>query len=89
MLYFVNNLLKCEVGDDLVFEEIDYLVCECVIGLYEKLNWDGWCMCCVSNVLFDDEGWVVGMMCINFNIVVFDEVCVMFDFFIKGVGVVV
>ncbi|WP_175606978.1 helix-turn-helix domain-containing protein, partial [Serratia marcescens] len=53
-----------------------------------KLNWDGRRMRCVSNVLFDDEGRPAGMMCINFNIAVFDEVRATLDLFIKGAGVV-
>jgi len=73
VLYLANNLSKREVGDDSALEEIDHSARERVIGPYEKLNWDGRRMRCVSNVLFDDEGRPAGMMCINFNIAVFDE----------------
>ena len=88
VLYLANNLSKREVGDDSALEEIDHSARERVIGPYEKLNWDGRRMRCVSNVLFDDEGRPAGMMCINFNIAVFDEVRATLDLFIKGAGVV-
>ncbi|KVP16284.1 transcriptional regulator [Burkholderia ubonensis] len=88
VLYLANNLSKREVGDDSALEEIDHSARERVIGPYEKLNWDGRRMRCVSNILFDDEGHPAGMMCINFNIAVFDDVRATLDLFIKGAGVV-
>lgn len=88
VLYLANNLSKREVGDDSALEEIDHSARERVIGPYEKLNWDGRRMRCVSNILFDDDGRPAGMMCINFNIAVFDEVRATLDLFIKGAGVV-
>jgi len=54
------------------------------IGPYEKLNWDGRRMRCVSNILFDDHGKPAGMLCINFNIAVFEDVRSTLDLFIKG-----
>lgn len=54
VLYLANNLSKREVGDDSALEEIDHSARERVIGPYEKLNWDGRRMRCVSNILFDD-----------------------------------
>ncbi|HDR9099002.1 TPA: PAS domain-containing protein [Burkholderia vietnamiensis] len=88
VLYLANNLSKREVGDDSALEEIDHSARERVIGPYEKLNWDGRRMRCVSNVLFGDEGRPAGMMCINFNIAVFDDVRATLDVFIKGAGIV-
>jgi predicted transcriptional regulator YheO len=73
VLYLANNLSKREVGDDSALEEIDHSARERVIGPYEKLNWDGRRMRCVSNVLFDDRGEPAGVMCINFNIAVFED----------------
>jgi D-arginine utilization repressor len=84
VLYLANNLSKREIGDDSALEEIDHSARERVIGPYEKLNWDGRRMRCVSNVLFDDRGQPAGMMCINFNIAVFDDVRSTLDLFIKG-----
>ena len=88
VLYLANNLSKREIGDDSALEEINRSARERVIGPYEKLNWDGRRMRCVSNVLFDDHGEPVGMMCINFNIAVFEDVRSTLDLFIKGAGVV-
>lgn len=88
VLYLANNLSKRELGDDSALEEIDHSARERVIGPYEKLNWDGRKMRCVSNVLFDDRGQPAGMMCINFNIAVFEDLRSTLDLLIKGAGVV-
>lgn len=88
VLYLANNLSKRELGDDSALEEIDHSARERVIGPYEKLNWDGRKMRCVSNVLFDDRGQPAGMMCINFNIAAFEDVRSTLDLLIKGAGVV-
>ncbi|WP_301718281.1 MULTISPECIES: transcriptional regulator [Paraburkholderia] len=88
VLYLSNNLSKREIGDDSALEEIGRSARERVIGPYEKLNWDGRRMRCVSNVLFDDLGQPAGMMCINFNIAVFEDVRSALDIFIKGAGIV-
>ena len=58
------------------------------IGPYEKINWDGRRRRCVSTVLFDDAGVASGVMCINYNIAVFEEVKHVIDLVISGVGVV-
>jgi D-arginine utilization repressor len=88
VLYIANNLSKRELGDDSALEEIPHVTHERVIGPYEKLNWDGRRMRSMSTVLFDDRAKPAGMMCINFNIAVFDEVRGMLDLFVKGAGVV-
>ncbi|VEB44276.1 Uncharacterized protein conserved in bacteria [Chromobacterium violaceum] len=58
-----------------------------MVGPYEKLNWDGRRMRSVSAVLFDDQARPAGMMCINFNIAVFDEMRGALDILLKGAGV--
>jgi len=88
VLYLANSLSRREIGDDSALEEIDHAARERLIGPYEKLNWDGRRMRCVSNVLFDDRGQPAGMMCINFNIAVFEDVRSTLDLFIKGAGAV-
>jgi len=88
VLYLANNLSRRETGDDSTPEEIDHPARERVIGPYEKLNWDGRRMRCVSNMLLDDSGQPAGVMCINFNIAVFEEVRSTLDLFIKGTGIV-
>ncbi|NML34769.1 helix-turn-helix transcriptional regulator [Paraburkholderia antibiotica] len=86
--YIANNLSKRELGDESALEEIDHVAEPGTIGPYEKINWDGRRMRCVSTVLFDDAGAAVGVMCINYNIAVFDEVKNVIDRVISGVGVV-
>jgi predicted transcriptional regulator YheO len=82
--YLVNNLSKLEVGGPSVLDEVHYAARGQTIGPYEKLNWDGRRMRCVSNILFDDDGKPAGMLCVNFNIAVFEDVRSTLDLFIKG-----
>ncbi|SAL34539.1 helix-turn-helix transcriptional regulator [Caballeronia humi] len=86
--YIANNLSKREIGDDSALDEVDHTASDRLVGPYEKLNWDGRKMRCVSTVLFDDAGAPVGLMCINFNIAVFEDVRSVLDRFMTGVGVV-
>jgi predicted transcriptional regulator YheO len=82
--YIVNNLSKLEVGSPSVLDAIHFAAPGRTIGPYEKLNWDGRKMRCVSNILFDDNGKPAGMLCVNFNIAVFEDVRSTLDLFIKG-----
>ena len=86
--HIANNLSKRELGDESALEEIDHVAQPGTIGPYEKINWDGRRMRCVSTVLFDDAGVASGMMCVNYNIAVFEEVKHVIDLVISGVGVV-
>ncbi|MBB4513900.1 putative transcriptional regulator YheO [Paraburkholderia fungorum] len=45
-------------------------------------------MRCVSTVLFEDAGVAASVMCINYNIAVFEEVNHVIDLVISGAGVV-
>ena len=45
-------------------------------------------MRCVSTVLFDDAGVAVGVMCVNYNIAVFEDMKHVIDRVISGAGVV-
>jgi predicted transcriptional regulator YheO len=86
--YIANNLSKREIGDDSALEELHHTGSEKTLGPYEKLNWDGRRMRCVSTLLFDDAAQAVGMMCTNFNIAVFEDIRGALDRFMTGVGVV-
>jgi predicted transcriptional regulator YheO len=86
--YIANNLSKRELGDESALEEIDPAAQPGTMGPYEKINWDGRRLRCVSTVLFDDAGVASGVMCINYNIAVFEEVKHVIDLVISGVGVV-
>lgn len=86
--YLANNLSRREIGDESGLEEIERTVAERFVGPYEKLNWDGRRMRCVSSVLFDDDGQALGVMCINFNIAVFEDMHGMLGMLLKGAGLV-
>jgi D-arginine utilization repressor len=89
IVYLANNLSRREIGDASASDELDHAAHEQRRNApYEKLNWDGRRMRCVSNVLFDDAGKPAGMMCISLNIAAFEEVRATLDLFIKGAGVV-
>lgn len=88
VLYLANNLSRREVGDDAALEEIERTIDERTVGPYEKLNWDGRKMRCTSSVLFDDAGNAQGVMCINFNIAVFEDMHGMLGMLLKGAGLV-
>lgn len=86
--YIANNLSKREVGDDSALEEIEGTAIENVIGPYEKINWDGRRMRCVSVLVPGESTSPVGVMCVNFNVAAFDDVKQVLDLFITGAGLV-
>ncbi|WP_374729962.1 helix-turn-helix transcriptional regulator [Caballeronia temeraria] len=86
--YLSNNLSKREIGDDSALEDVEETARDRLVGPYEKLNWDGRRMRCVSTALFDDAGHAAGVMCINFNIAAFEEMRSTLDLFLRGAGVV-
>ncbi|WP_198414607.1 helix-turn-helix transcriptional regulator [Chromobacterium phragmitis] len=87
VLHIANNLSRRSPGDDSALEEIPGAARDRVVGPYEKLNWDGRRMRSVSAVLFDDQARPAGMLCLNFNIAVFDEMRGALDILLKGAGV--
>ena len=86
--YLSNNLSKREIGDESALEDVEETTANKLLGPYEKVNWDGRRMRCVSTALFDDEGNAAGVMCINFNIAAFEEMRSTLDLFLRGAGVV-
>jgi predicted transcriptional regulator YheO len=86
--YLSNNLSKREIGDDSALEDIEETTRNKLLGPYEKVNWDGRRMRCVSTALFDDNGHPTGVMCINFNIAAFDDMQATLDLFLRGAGVI-
>ncbi|TDG02542.1 hypothetical protein E1N52_39155, partial [Paraburkholderia guartelaensis] len=86
--YIANNLSKRAIGDDSALEEIEGTADEEVMGPYEKMNWDGRRMRCVSMLLPSESSDAVGVMCINFNVAAFDDVKKVLDLFITGAGLV-
>ncbi|MBB5189329.1 putative transcriptional regulator YheO [Silvimonas terrae] len=88
IVHLANNLSKRQIGDDSALEELRHGDADRIMGPYEKLNWDGRRMRSVSTVLFDDHQNAIGVMCINFNIAVFDDMQAALSLFIKGAGVI-
>ena len=71
-----NPISKREVGD---LSHLDYSDLEIydqfstIIGPYEKLNYDGRKLKCIIAVIKDDKGNIVGSLCINLDISMFDK----------------
>jgi predicted transcriptional regulator YheO len=86
--YIANNLSKRELGDESALDDFDQTAEAGTIGPYEKINWDGRRMRCVSTVLSDDTGVAVGMMCVNYNISVFEDMKHLIDRVVSGAGLV-
>lgn len=84
--HLANNLSRRELGDDSGLEDVAETARKGSLGPYEKLNWDGRRMRCVSTALYGDDGSVAGIMCINFSISVFEDMRSVLDMFIKGAG---
>lgn len=87
VVHIANNLSRREVGDDSAIEELDINAARKLYGPYEKINWDGRRMRSVSVTLEDDAGTTAGVMCVNFNIAVFEEIGNALELFVRGVGV--
>lgn len=88
VVHLANNLSRRELGDESGLEDIAETAHDRTVGPYEKLNWDGRHMRCISTALYGDNGKASGVMCINFNISVFEGMRSALDLFLKGVGVV-
>jgi predicted transcriptional regulator YheO len=87
--YIANNLSKRELGDASALEEIDAAVApDGTMGPYEKLSWDGRRMRSVSIVMRDDDEEPVGVMCINYNVAVFDDIKDVIDTVVSRVTLV-
>lgn len=86
--YIANNLSRREIGDDSALEEFEAAAIENVMGSYEKTNWDGRRMRCVSVLVLSESPDPVGIMCINFNIAAFNDVKHVLDLLITGEGLV-
>jgi D-arginine utilization repressor len=86
--YIANNLSKREIGDDSALEEFEARTIENVMGPYEKTNWDGRRMRCVSVLVPGDSPDPMGVICINLNIAAFHDVKHVLDLFITGAGLV-
>src|SRR5262245_54900740 len=59
---------KRKVGDPSLLSEEEMAMLENCIGPYEKINWDGRKLKSVSSLIRDENGKIVGMLCINLDI---------------------
>ncbi|MGA0607386.1 helix-turn-helix transcriptional regulator [Phenylobacterium sp. VNQ135] len=71
--YIANPQSRRTPGDPSQLEDLNFDPKQQVIGPYEKTNWDGRRMKCVSVVL-RDAGAPIGLMCINVDVSSFDQV---------------
>ncbi len=68
-----NPFSQREVGDDSYLERITFTERDSVIGPYEKMNWDGRKLKCVSIVIRSESSKVEGFVCINLDVSHFDQ----------------
>lgn len=87
LVHIANNLSRRQVGDDSAIDDLDIDATSTLYGPYEKVNWDGRRVRSISIVLEDDQGRMIGVMCVNVNIAVFEEICTTLERFVRGVGV--
>ncbi|ASG68670.1 hypothetical protein CDV26_09950 [Francisella halioticida] len=82
-----NPISKREVGDSSYMDDIDLDVYDelpKVIGPYEKLNYDGRKIKSIITVIESDEGDVIGTLCMNLDISVFDKYQGLINIFLKN-----
>lgn len=71
--YIANPQSRRTPGDPSQLDELNFNPGQKVIGPYEKTNWDGRRMKCVSIVLREGDE-AIGLMCINVDVSAFDQV---------------
>jgi predicted transcriptional regulator YheO len=82
--YIANNLSQREIGDASALDNAEFDPKELVVGPYEKRNWDGGTMRCVSVVVRDQDQHPVGLTCVNLNISVFKQVSAALELLVTG-----
>jgi predicted transcriptional regulator YheO len=66
--YISNNFSKRDIGEPSLLHEIDFKPADHTIGPYEKVNFDGRRLKCVSAVLRSTEDRPVGVLCVNVDV---------------------
>jgi predicted transcriptional regulator YheO len=79
-----NNISKRKVGDPSVVTELGVDVKDFpdVFDPYYKTNWDGRKLKCTSATIRDEHGTPIGLVCINFDTTVFENMNVQLDTFL-------
>lgn len=72
--HIANPMSHRGPGDPSHLEDFAYDPGSRVVGPYEKINWDGRRMKCVSVVLRDPAGEPLGLLCLNTDVSGFDQV---------------
>jgi len=85
--HIANNLSQREVGDASALDNAEFGRDELVVGPYEKRNWDGGMMRCVSVVIRDERQNPIGVACINLNISVFKQASAALELLVTGTRV--
>ena len=79
--YIANPISRRAPGDPSQLEEIEFDVSQHLVGPYEKTNWDGRRLKCISIVLSDHEK-AIGLFCINVDISQFEQIRIALDGFL-------
>lgn len=83
VVYIAGNFSKREFGDPSNLEEIDFKPADVLIGPYEKTNWDGRRIKSISSVLRSPSGKEVGVLCINVDVSVFENILLTLQTFVS------
>jgi predicted transcriptional regulator YheO len=69
-----NPFSKRKIGDESLLEQDhDFNAGADVLGPYPKMNWNGKALKSVTAVLRDDHGRAEFLMCMNFDVTIFDQ----------------
>lgn len=79
--YIANAISRRTPGDPSQLDDIEFDVTQHLVGPYEKTNWDGRRLKCISIVLRDQDQ-VIGLFCINVDVSQFDQIRIALDGFL-------
>lgn len=83
-----NNISRRKIGDPSVVTELSVEVKDFpdVFEPYYKTNWDGKKLKCTSITVRDESGAPIGLVCINFDTTVFEDLNIKLDTFLTLPG---
>lgn len=75
LVHISNTFSKREIGDKMINDVKDFKTLTTdIIGPYEKINFDGKKLKTVSSIVRDENNEIIGIMCINFDIQIFENI---------------
>ncbi|CNE29918.1 PAS domain-containing protein [Yersinia nurmii] len=86
LVYIANNYSHRQLGEDSNLSELALDQSAQLLGPYQKRNWDGRQLRSISSVLRNDEGEIIGLLCINLDITVFENAKIALDMFLNNSG---